>query len=310
MNAARRPHWRIDLVVVVASTLACYAVSSALEINEALSRWLAGYERWQADELPLSLTVLAAGLAWFAWRRRREALAELRLREQAETRVHDVLMHNRELARRLIDLQEDERRDLARELHDELGQACSAIRVEMAYIGHCKDDGTSRGQINAAAARADADAQRLYELVRGMLQRLRPINLDTLGLVAALQALCESWEERTGVGCVFHHDGATPARGDAIDITVYRVAQEALTNVMRHARAGSVRVRLASTTGALALSILDDGCGMDPARTTGGFGLLGASERAAALGGTLSVESAPGSGVQVTLQLPLTGAAA
>jgi signal transduction histidine kinase len=302
-TAARRARWRADLAVVAALTLGCYALSSTLELNEWISHTLARYERWQADELPLSLTVLAAGMAWFALRRRREAQAELLLREQAEARMTELLRHNRELAQRLIGVQENERRALARDLHDEVGQACSAIRVELAFIRHC--EGAAHGGIAEAAERAEGRALRLYTLVHDVLSRLRPANLETLGLVAALQELCESWEERSGVSCVFHHEGLAQPLGDAIDIAVYRVTQEALTNVTRHAQASAVRVRLAQAGDTLTLTIQDDGHGIDATRTSTGLGLLGATERAAALGGTLAVRTAPGTGVLVTLQLPL-----
>ena len=302
-RAARRKRWRIDAVIVVVLTVGCYALSSAINLNEAMSRWLARSEAWQADELPLSLTVLAVALTWFATRRRSETLAELRLGERAEAHVLDLLGHNRELARQLIGLQESERRALARELHDELGQACSAIRVETAYILHC-DSGAHDG-IAAAAGRADAEAQRLYERVRDMLRRLRPVNLDSLGLLAALQELCESWEARSGVSCIFHHEGMELALGDAVDITVYRVAQEALSNVMRHARANGVRIRLSRARRGLTLSVQDDGCGMAPERSTSGLGLLGATERAAALGGTLHVSNGRDTGVRLEMRLPL-----
>ena len=301
--AVRRARWRADLIVVVAVTLGCYALSSALELNEWMSHVLARYERWQADELPLSLTVLAVSLAWFAMRRRRETLAELRLRERAEHSVNELLRQNRELARRLITLQESERAALARDLHDEVGQACSAIRVELAFIRHC--EGAANEGIGLAAERAEGQALRLYTLVHDLLSRLRPVNLDTLGLVVAMQELCESWEERTGTACVFHHEGLLQPLGDAIDMAVYRVTQEALTNVTRHAQASSVRVRLSRAGETLSLSIQDDGRGVDPASATGGMGLLGATERAAALGGTLAIRSAAGAGVNITLLLPL-----
>jgi two-component system sensor histidine kinase UhpB len=301
---ARRSRWRSDLWWVVAATVGCYFVASAFELQESLSHRLARFESWQADELPLSVTVLACGLAWYALRRRREAEAQLALREQAEARVADLLVHNRELAQRLISVQESERLALARELHDELGQSCTAIRVETAYLRHCAAD--DRVGMLAAAARADATAQDLYRLVRDMLCRLRPANLDTLGLGAALQELCESWAARTGVDCSFQVEGSTLALGDDLDITIYRVAQEALTNVARHARAGRVRVTLARPTPArVTLSVHDDGLGMDLGAATRGLGLLGAVERAAAVGGELQVRSAPGAGVQIELSIPL-----
>ncbi len=316
LEAARpgRPRWGTDLWWVTAATLGCYGLSITFELNELFFGKLAKYEHWQADELPLTATVLAIGLAWYAFRRRREARLELRLREQAEARIADLLAHNRELSQQLIGVQENERRALARELHDELGQGCSAIRVETAFIRHCSV--ADHADAMRAAARADEAAQSLYNLVRGMLRRLRPANLDSLGLVAALQELCESWEERSGIGCTFHHTGLSESLGDAVDIAIYRITQEALTNVVRHARASSVRVVLAHavrTDGEAAgvrLSIQDDGRGMDAAAATHGLGLLGASERAAGLGGALTVHSTPGSGAQVSLWIPLSAATA
>jgi two-component system sensor histidine kinase UhpB len=153
-------------------------------------------------------------------------------------------------------------------------------------------------------------AQSLYQLVAGMLRRLRPSNLDALGLVAALQELCESWEERGGVACVFHAEAIDEVLPERINMAVYRVAQEALTNVTRHAHANQVRLALARAgAGDLCLTIADDGRGMDPTRATRGLGLLGAAERAAALGGELRIDSEPGAGLRLTLRVPLPAGA-
>lgn len=305
---------------MAAATLGTYVAASALELRETLAHWLTPYERWQLDELPFTLTVLACGLAWYALRRRREAQAALHWRERAEAQARELLAHNRELARQLIAVQESERLALARELHDELGQGCTAVRVEaaairrsVARVDRSSPDlsGGDHTGIVAAAERADAAALHLYQLVRGMLRRLRPANLDELGLVAALQELCESWEERSGVPCIFHHEALPPLLGDAVDITLYRVTQEALTNVMRHARASAVRVRLGrSAAGELCLSVEDDGVGMDAVAPARGLGLLGAAERAAVLGGELQVRASPGGGVALTLLIPMPAAAA
>jgi len=301
--------WRSDLWIVLGAALACYGISLALNLNESLVEALAHYERWQLDELPLTGMVFAFGLAWYAMRRRRETESALRLRAQAEAHASELLAHNRELARQLIAVQESERLALARELHDELGQRCSAILIETACLRRCAAD--DRAALLGAAARADMAAQSLYQLVGGMLRRLRPANLDALGLVAALQELCESWEERSGVACVFHREDLGAALPERINIAVYRVAQEALTNVTRHAHANQVRLVLArDAAGQLCLTITDDGRGMDLAQATRGLGLLGASERAAALGGELRVESAPGAGVRLVLRIPLPPTAA
>ncbi len=303
-TAAPPSRWRTDLWLVAAASAASYLLASAFELQESLSRRLARLEYWQADELPLSLTVLACGLAWYALRRRRESQAQLVLRAQAEARVAELLAHNRELARQLISLQESERLALARELHDELGQSCTAIRIETACLRHCATG--DRAGLLAAADRVDAAAQSLYPAVRDMLKRLRPAHLDTLGLGAALQELCQAWELRTGVPCGFEEQGSCEGLSDAVGITVYRVAQEALTNVARHARASSVRVALAcAVPGAVSLQVDDNGQGMDTQQATRGLGLLGAVERAAAVGGELHVRSQAGAGVRLALRIPL-----
>jgi glucose-6-phosphate-specific signal transduction histidine kinase len=305
VRAAAASRWRSDLLGVAAVTLGCWLLAAAVELRELSSLWLARYEGWQADELPFAFGVLACGLAWYAVRRRRETQAELLLREEAQAQAQALLAHNRELARQLITLQESERLVLARELHDELGQSCAAIRVETAFIrnGMATAAGDDAGLL-AAAARADAAAQGLYEGVRGLLRRLRPANLDTLGLVAAMQELCEAWSERAGLPCIFTAEGLATPLPDAVNITLYRVAQEALTNVLQHARAGSVRVVLARLDAhEVQLMVQDDGCGIDLRASTRGLGLLGASERAAALGGTLRLSSA-GPGTRLLLRIP------
>ena len=291
-----------DLLLVACSAAVVFVLAAWLELHEAFSRWISPFEPYQADELPFALLILGAGLCWFAFRRWREARAELVKRIAAEARVGELLLHNRELAQQLIALQESERRALARELHDELGQSCNAIRVEAAYIQRCRPD--DHAGMVAAATRVATVAESLYEMVRGMLRRLRPANLDELGLVAALQELCESWEERSGVPCVFHSDGALDGLGDAANITLYRVTQEALSNVMRHARAAKVRIGLAALAdGRVQLTVQDDGIGMEVAASHRGLGLLGAAERVAALGGQFDIDSRPGAGTRLTIRL-------
>lgn len=313
--ARPRGRWRSDLLRVATATLLCWLLAAQFELRERSEGWLNRVERFQLDELPFAFLVLGAGLAWYALRRRRETMAELQWREQAETHAQALLSHNRELARQLITLQENERLALARELHDELGQSCSAIRVEMACIRRSATphDGDRAGVL-AAAERADAAARGLYEGVRGLLRRLRPADLDALGLVAALQNLCDAFAERSRLPCIFTTeglDGGVPLP-DALNIALYRVAQEALSNVLQHAAAAS-RVRMVLTrldAGEVQLIVSDDGRGFDLHAATRGLGLLGAGERAAALGGTLRVTGGPGAGTTLRLRLPLVNATA
>jgi two-component system sensor histidine kinase UhpB len=293
---------RRDLWIVAASTLLAFVLAGAFELHETMSGWTSRLERWEVDEIPTALTVLAFGMAWFAFRRRAEADQASQLRALAQEEALRLLHHNRELAQRLIEVQESERRALARELHDELGQSCNAIRVEAAYIQRSSDP----AEIEASAVRTAQAAEALYQNVRSLLRRLRPAELDELGLVAALQALGEAWEERSSIACIFHHDGDLDDLGEAVDTAIYRIAQEALSNVIRHAGANQVRIGLhRNSPHQVTLRVEDDGCGFAAQHHTRGLGLLGCSERAAALGGTLHIDSTLGAGTRLHLQVPV-----
>ena len=165
-RAARASPWRTDLWWVAAATVGGYLLASALVLQESLTHRLARFESWNIDEMPFNLTVLACGLAWYALRRRRGIQARLGLRMQAQARNADLPAHNRELAQQLMSLQESERLALARELRGELGQSCTAIRVETALLRHCAA-GDSVALL-AAASRADRAAQGLQQLIAGM----------------------------------------------------------------------------------------------------------------------------------------------
>ncbi len=299
----------VDLLVVACVTVATFVSAARFELQETFSYWLAKYERWQLDEVPTTLLALAAGLIWFAFRRWRDARVEIGQRLAAERRIAELLARNRDLAQQLITAQESERRALARELHDELGQMCNAIHVESAYIVNLADH--QHAAAVASAQRIATAVQGLYQLVRDMLHRLRPVALDNLGLAPAIEELCESWSARTGIACRFSAAGVPDALDDAVAIALYRLAQEALSNVVRHAGATSVEMRLRCEPSAsaaahrLVLTIDDDGRGMDPAAPRAGLGLLGMQERAAALGGTFDVGRAPGRGLRLQMAIPV-----
>ena len=293
-RAARR-----DALLLAALTLAFFGAAVALELSEDVARFAGDYERWQLDELPLTLLVLSLGLAWFGWRR----LRELRAAETAAA----------ELSRRLIALQEEERRGIARELHDELGQYFSAIKVDAISIERALGAGTEAAAPRRSAQAIVEAADHMHAIARGMLQRLRPAGLDELGLAACLQDLAETWEQRHGVECAFLPAGELGELPEAVAITAYRIVQECLSNVARHAGATRATVRLARGAEALMLSVEDDGRGLMTGAGPGGglgtpgLGLRGMRERAAALGGSLAVDASPTGGVRVSAVLPLGG---
>lgn len=306
----RYPKAGVDLVWLTGTVACFFALAGYLELSERVVRWGSGYESWQLDELPLTLLVLSIGLAWFAFRRVAEARREVFERVRAEAQVAELLARNRELSQRLIQTQESERRALARELHDEIGQECTAIRAEASYLEHAA---TGEGAAVVASARRIAGiSEGLYVLVKDLLRRLRPTALDSLGLEPALQELCETWEKQSGIACGFFPQDIPDALDDAICITVFRLVQEALTNVARHAGADQVRIdfRRAAGGDTLTLVIADNGRGLpDPDEPRPGFGLIGMRERVAGLHGTIRLLDAAGGGLRIEATLPVAGLA-
>lgn len=235
-------------------------------------------------------------------------LTEVASRQQTEGK----LLEAHAALQRLLDardrVQEDERKRIARELHDDLQQTLSSIRMELGGALEC----TATDPIAARAlmTRACELAAQALDATRRIVGELRPSMLEDLGLTAALEAMAAEVSRRTGVQCQFQLDDAaieSLPMAPAVVTCLYRVTQEALNNVVKHARAGVVRIELArAAAGQLALVIADDGCGMAPIgqRRADAYGLLGMAERVRAVGGTLQIVSAPGSGTRIDVRVP------
>jgi signal transduction histidine kinase len=242
-------------------------------------------------------------------------LAAMIDRRQTEDRTRTLLQVNRELTKRLVHGQEEEYRRLARELHDEVGQALTAIRTDAALIAKHTVGRFETLSRSAEAIRCAAD--HLHGITRSMIRRLRPTMLDDLGLAAALEALVSEWRaRRPGLPCRLACEGAIDRLGKEIDITVYRLVQEALTNALRHAAASQVHVTVScerSPGAVVRVLVEDDGRGMktsDALMSGLCFGLLGMRERVEGLGGHLDIDSAPGKGLRLRATIPLTKDAA
>jgi signal transduction histidine kinase len=295
-----------DLVLIALAVVVCFVTASWLDLSEKLGTFFKVHEALQLDEWLLSLLVLTVGLCWFALKRNAETQNALCQHIAAEKKVAVLLRHNRDLSQALIRVQENERRALARDLHDDFGQSCTAIRTDANYILHAYVNDAAG--VLASAKRIDHAAQTLHALCRTMLDRLRPPVLDSLGLQAAVQELCETWEEQTGVACYFFPQALSVDIDDEVAVTCYRLVQEALTNVTRHASAHKVRIDLSANVDRsnVKLRIEDDGCGMAaPEESVVGLGLLGMRERVAVLHGDIAFKSAPGSGLRIDITLPL-----
>ena len=412
-----------DLLVVATVTLITFSVSAALELREWLTDVTRSMEVYQIDELPFTFAALALALAWFSWRRWRQASQELTLRVAAQqalvereaqyrtlfmeniagntvaapdgtiqlcnpamarilglasaggaagrnlgefyadrtlwqthvdalmtgekveapllelksvagntvrviarmlphraidgatelevyftdiSELHliqkelaQTLAENRLLSQRYVAVQEAERRNLARELHDELGQCLNAIKLDAVSIREVTR-GTAPDLEQSAISIIDISSH-VYDVVRSMMQRLRPATLDALGLRDAVAELINQWRRRNaGVECAFETSGDLANLGEVTNITVYRLVQECLTNIGKHASATLVRIALhRHRTDEVSLTVSDNGRGMDLHAKRAGLGLLGLRERVEALHGNLELISAPGAGMQI-----------
>jgi PAS domain S-box-containing protein len=419
-----------DLLVVVVATALTFAVSAGFELREWLTEITRPLERYQIDELPFTLGALALLLAWFSWRRWRQAAHELQLRVEAQQalmdnearyrtlfmenlagnalcardgtmllsnpaiarilglpatdsatgrslfdfyadrtaaeehqamlargakvdvalldliaadgtavkviarmlvrdepatqaafhvyvadiselqlmqrELADALAENRLLSQKYLLAQEEERRHLARELHDEMGQCLNAIKLDAVAI-HRHPNELPRDVLESAQSIIEVSS-RVYDVARGLMERLRPVALDELGLADALRHLSGEWRRRNpNVECSVSIEGDLDGLGEQTNITLYRVVQECLTNIARHARASTVHLHVerAIAEGDLILRIADDGVGIEPLRKKrGGLGLAGLRERVEALGGRLEIVSCVPHGLEVRAHIP------
>lgn len=306
-GAARRISARRDVVVIVVVGAVAAVVCVKYNLSEALRAWTAPYERLQLDELPAVLLVVAISLVWFSSRRYFEATRQLRLRKKAEAQLAETLAENKNLAQRYLNVQEHERKALARDLHDELGQYLNAIKLDAVSIREAMQDNPTLQTIAGAML---ANIDRVYGVVTGLIRHLRPVGLDDLGVAAALEHCVNDWRSRlTAANIDMSIDGTLEMLDETRALVVYRLVQEALTNVARHAKASRVRIRIGVTPGAdlqqLEASIADNGVGADLSLPRTGLGLVGMRERVATLGGSVKLQSAPGAGFEVKAWLPM-----
>jgi signal transduction histidine kinase len=255
---------------------------------------------WQTVGLALAASVAIALLATLYAGRLETRLHRQRLRDAETTR--DL----QRLSSQLLTAQEEERRSIARELHDEVGQVLTAIKVELAVAE--RSVGAAGGDIGPLrSARGIADGA--LHTVRDLSRLLHPAMLDDLGLAAAIDWYLKGFSRRHGLKIELLQEGVDQRLTADTEAAVYRIVQEALTNVAKHAQATSVRVFLQRLTNTLLVTIEDDGVGFRPEEvaepgTTRGIGLVGIRERAVQLRGTMRLESAPGKGTRLTVEVP------
>lgn len=227
------------------------------------------------------------------------------LEKETIARFHEISRARetlQELSARLVAAQEEERKSIARELHDEVGQSLTGVLVEMANLSTLIRSGNA-----AALERKAIEIKKLVEdsitVVRNMALLLRPAMLDDLGLLPALQWQAREIARRSDIRVKIAAEGMPEHLSDDLKTCIYRVVQEALHNVLRHAEADTVRVSILYEAGRIHLSIQDNGKGFR-AKTEKGMGLLGMEERVSHLGGTFAVDSKPGEGAILRVVLP------
>jgi signal transduction histidine kinase len=255
---------------------------------------------WQSLGVALAASLGIALLATLYAARLEDRLRRQRAKDVQNT--HDL----QRLSAQLLSAQEEERRSIARELHDEVGQALTAIKVELAIAQRTID---ALGGTATALDDARSIADGVLHTVRDLSHLLHPSLLDDLGLAAATEWYLKGFGKRHGIRAELLHQRIDGRLAPETEAAIYRIIQEALTNVAKHAKATSCRVYLQGLTNTLLVTIEDDGVGFAPGGTrradgTGGLGLVGIRERVAQLHGTFRLESSAGKGTRVTVEVP------
>lgn len=275
--------WR-DLAIAMGLALLAAALAAQVELHEMLYDATRRWEHLELDEWPAALLVFA--------------LAMVVLYARRHVQLRSALADNRRLVQRLIEVQEEERRRLARELHDELGQTLNAIKLDVLALPEA-----------GAAQRITGNVDRVYAAAGDLVRSLRPPALYELGLSAALEACVDRWRQsHPGLTVQLSMAGELDRLGETLNLALYRIVQEALTNCVRHAHATHFYIDLTRDAGAgggVLLEMRDDGQGFDATAGRSGSGLAGMRERVGLLGGQFDLLSAPGQGVTIRIEIPV-----
>lgn len=259
------------------------------------------------EEFPIEATISQTGTG-------RNKLFTVILRDvterlRAEQALRDLTEQLRRLSRQLLETEENERHRLARELHDRIGQNVTALTLNLNLV-RGKLPAESLQSIGAHLSDCETLLYSTGQLIRDVMSELRPPGLDQLGLLAALTEHARQLAGRSGLSATVSGTEIIPRLPPQSEIMLFRIAQEALMNVVKHARATDVTVALEANPDLIVMTVSDNGCGFDPAarlartEVTASLGLVGMRERAEAIGGRLRIESAPGKGTRVIVEAP------
>ena len=274
------------MLVIFGIAAIFFITASYLELSEGVSRVTDSMEAWQLDELPLVLLVIFILMAGVLVHRTRQLRKQIDLQIEAQKKLTFVLDQNRRLTRKNIEIQEAERRSIARELHDEFGQSMNAIMIDGVAIRNAVDEGTD---LHTQAKSIVEVSGKLFSGVRGLLKQLRPVALDELGLTAALETMIDDWRRRfEKIHWRSDIDIEYKNLDEAVNITIFRFVQETLTNIVKHSDATevSVAVKIDKLEERITICVRDNGSIQENTESNDGVGLVGLRERIESLGGT------------------------
>lgn len=316
-NAFSRPFWFLFFAAVTASAWVggnragwLAVVLSTLAVEHFFSLQHAA---WHQENIFLIVAFIASAafISWLSSGRSQMEASLRKARDELEARVENrtAELKNlsdqlRALAARLQTVREEERTTVAREIHDELGQALTAIKIDLTAV--LRELPTDEGPIVQRSQSTLILLDEAIESVRKIATELRPGILDDLGLVAAVEWAAEEFQARTGTKCEVSLPDADIAMDPECTTALFRIFQETLTNVARHAKATKVSARLSKESGNVFLEVQDNGRGIDEKHLSAArsLGIMGMRERALLLGGDFTVRGAPGKGTTVEVRIP------
>jgi len=276
--------WR-DMFMLVFVAIVLFWTASFFELSEKFSKVTATMETWQLDEVPLVLLALFIIVVAVLSRRTSQLRVQTELQVQAQRDLAAALIQNKRLARRNIEVQENERRNLARELHDEFGQSLNAIMIDGVGIRDTTRDDSDAHKHAQSILRISGQ---LFSGMRDLLKQLRPLALDELGLQSALEHLVVDWRRRyPKVEWLFEFELEDNQLDEPSNMTIYRFIQEGMTNIVKHSDASLVKlsVNLDAESRRVTMTVSDNGSVVGIPERSEGIGLLGLRERLESLGG-------------------------
>ena len=276
--------WR-DMFILVFVAIVLFWTASFFELSEKFSKVTSTMETWQLDEVPLVLLALFIIVVAVLSRRTNQLRVQTELQVQAQRDLAAALIQNKRLARRNIEVQENERRNLARELHDEFGQSLNAIMIDGVGIRDTTRDDSDAHKHAQSILRISGQ---LFSGMRDLLKQLRPLALDELGLQPALEHLVDDWRRRyPKVEWLSEFDLEDNQFDEPSNMTIYRFIQEGMTNIVKHSDASLVKllVNLDAESRRVTMTVSDNGSVVSIPERSEGIGLLGLRERLESLGG-------------------------